>query len=75
MEQEGNMIQIKNRNPIYVGEMFDFELEDGTLLHDSEWNGECYTVKEQGGHERSFRPVYRALNEFEDQFEIIGFEE
>lgn len=42
---------------------FDYELEDGMLLHQSEWNGEAYYVKQPKGSpyypEKIYKPVYR----------------
>lgn len=46
---------------------FDYQLEDGTLLHPSEWNGEKYFAD---GHE--YVPVYNKIGD--DEYEIIGFE-
>lgn len=45
-------------------------LEDGTELWDTKWNGEVY---EQDGKE--YKPVYEEDPDFEDQFDLIGFEE
>lgn len=61
------MLQIKRRNVVHVGHMFDFELENGELLHGSECNGEYYET-ENGIYD----PVYKMIDE--DEFEIIGFE-
>jgi hypothetical protein len=52
------MLKIKATNARHVGENYDYELSDGTLLHVSEWNGEAYTVKADG-REITYRPVYR----------------
>lgn len=60
-------------NVIVNGRKFDYKLEDGTLLHWSDFNGEVYTVKEKG-IERTFRPVYAEENE-NGGFDIIDFEE
>lgn len=62
------MLEIKEHNPIRVGHTFDYELENGELLHPTEWNGEYYET-ETG----IYRPVYKQIDE--DEFEIIGFEE
>lgn len=45
-------------------------LEDGTELWDTKWNGEVY---EQDGKE--YKPVYEEDPDFEDKFDLIGFEE
>lgn len=50
----------------------DYELEDGTMLHMLEWNGEVYTTK-NNGREVSYRPV-QIHNENQDAWETIGFE-
>lgn len=47
-------------------------LENGMILIDQEWNGEVYTVKENGG-ERTFRPLYK--KDEEGDMEIIGYME
>lgn len=62
--QEVNVYGIETYRPIY--------LENGVVLIDPEWNGECYIIKEDG-KERFFRPVYKKISE--DDFEIIGYEE
>jgi len=81
------MLNIKAKNVERVGHMFDYELEDGTLLHDSEWNGEKY-ITGRGQTETEYRPVYRfeaektdinALVENSEEWdravEIIGFKQ
>lgn len=60
------MLNIKEKNVERVGHTFDYELENGELLHVSEWNGERYET-ENG----IFRPVYE---EIDGEFEIIGFD-
>ena len=71
------MLKIKNENITRVGYLVDYELENGILLYDTDWNGEIYTegfdpVTEKN-NSRSYKPVYKEIEE--DQFEIIGFEE
>lgn len=39
-------------NVMFNGTRLDFRLADGTLLHKSEWNGECYAFKLPDGRER-----------------------
>lgn len=51
----------------YAPEGFDYKLEDGELLHFTEWNGEYYET-ESG----IYRPVYKQIDD--DEWEIIGFE-
>lgn len=46
---------------------FDYQLEDGELLHYTEWNGEYYET-ENG----IYRPFYKQIDD--DEWEIIGFE-
>ena len=53
-------------------------LENGIELFPEEWNGEVYTVKENG-RERTFKPIQEPIS-FDDDgepyhWEIIGFEE
>ena len=53
-------------------------LENGVELFPEDWNGEVYTVKENG-RERTFKPVYKPISFDDDgepeQWEIIGYEE
>jgi len=70
------MEKINRINPILVGEMFDYELEDFTLLHKTDWNGEVYTIGVwDNGYfkELTYRPVYE-MSETDESFNIIGFE-
>lgn len=62
------MIAIKERNPHRMGSYFDYELENGELLHSSEWNGERYHTD---------NGIYRPVCEEDENgdFNIIGFEE
>lgn len=65
------MLEILDEQVLVNGHYFDYELEDGTLLHSSEWNGGVYTVKNKDGSETRYFPVY---NQIDDEYEIIGFE-
>ena len=47
----------------------DFYLENGQVLYKMDWNGEKYTVKEEG-REKEYTPVYVEM--FGD-YEIVGF--
>ncbi|HIU69819.1 MAG TPA: hypothetical protein IAD23_07685 [Candidatus Scubalenecus merdavium] len=58
-------------NVMFNGARFDFRLEDGTLLHKSEWNGECYHFKLPDGRERVCKPVYAEVG---DDIEIVDFD-
>ena len=53
-------------------------LENGIELFPEDWNGEVYTVKENG-RERTFKPVYEPISFDDDgepeQWGIIGYEE
>ena len=64
------MIKIKNENITINGHQFEYQLENGELLHESEWNGELYTVK-KNGREIEYKPIYMEEDEI---FTIIGFE-
>lgn len=66
------MLKIKRERFEQTGHWFDYELDNGIILHKSEWNGEEYTIKE-GNYERRFRPVM--VETQEDAWEAIGFEE
>lgn len=48
-------------------------LENGTILLDSEWNGEEYNSLCPDGIKRCYKPVYKEVDA--DNFEIIGYEE
>lgn len=63
------MIKIKDRD-ICVGiTYYDYELEDGTLLHEDDWDGEQYIFMKDG-----IKQVYYAIYEDEVYYTIIGFE-
>jgi hypothetical protein len=66
-EEANKMINIKERNVVSVGEYFDYELENGVLLHQNDWNGEYYEVDGV-----IYRPVYQTVSDIQE--EIIGFE-
>lgn len=66
------MLKIKNEYVERNSHWFDFELENGVLLHESEWNGEVYTVKENGT-ETTYRPVYAEESNCNGGYDIIGF--
>jgi len=73
-KRECEMLEITKRNFDHVGALMDYELEDGTMLHASEWNGECYTVEEV-----PYYPIYRGVGEPDEdgdyeEYETIGFE-
>ena len=69
------MIKIKEENYRQVGHMFDYLLENGALLHESEWNGEVYITKDEHGRtEEVYRPVYDENENENGGYDIIGFE-
>ena len=68
------MLNIKNEMVKVNGHWFDYELENGVLLHESEWNGEVYTVKTDCG-EAVYRPVYSEEENNNGGYDIIGFED
>lgn len=68
------MITIAKVNPVSVFTMYDYELENGEMLHSSDWNGEVYTVKRDGG-EVTYRPVYADEPNENDGYDIVGFTE
>ena len=45
-------------------------LENGVVLIDKEWNGEVYTVKDEEGKERTYRPVQEP-DEVDDDGEVL----
>lgn len=61
------MLKITTYRTEYTNKIWT--LEDGTELWDTKWNGEVY---EQDGKE--YKPVYEEDPDFEDQFDLIGFE-
>ena len=81
------MINITNENIMVNGHQFDYQLENGDLLHDSEWNGERYII-EKDGKEIEYKPVYRFQlegidldtleddsDEWQDATQIVGCED
>lgn len=48
-------------------------LENGTILLDSEWNGETYYSRCADGIKRCYKPVYKEKDT--DDFEIVGYDE
>lgn len=84
------MLKIKNRSVKHISSHADYELEDGTLLFEQDWNGEIYGngLKNEKDTNKEYRPVYRfevdnvdidTLEENSDEWnsamEIVGFEE
>ena len=70
------MIKIKERNyQLCEGHEFDFLLENGVLLHETEFNGEDYCVKENDNTETIYHPVYDENENVNGGFDIIGFED
>lgn len=77
------MLKIVNKNIKINNHIFDYELENGVLLHNTDWNGEIYHI---GNTE--YKPIYNfevnnididKLVENTEQWykatEIIGFDE
>ena len=54
-------------------------LENGTVLLNSEWNGENYTVKDENGAEKRYRPVEQPSETDEGgevlQYDVVGYDE
>ena len=52
-------------------------LENGVELFPEDWNGEVYTIKENG-RERTFKPVYEPISFDDDgepeQWGLIGYD-
>lgn len=81
------MLTIKRQNVNIAGHVYDYELEDGTLIHIDSWNGECYSARDNAGQEVTYTPVYRYevegaeltedenSEEWDRQLEVVGFEE
>lgn len=63
------MIKIKNKDIKVNGHWFDYELEDGTLLHECDWNGEKYIFMKDGV-EQVYTPIYEQDDIY---FNIVGF--
>lgn len=66
------MVKIIRKNFKTCGELFDFELNNGILLHRSEWNGYEYTVK--SGNEPDFYKNCRYVPNYNKFNEIESFE-
>ena len=67
------MMKITGTNIRRNGHTFDYELQNGALLHESEWNGQDYTVKEDG-REVVYKPIYAEQENENGGYDIIGFE-
>ena len=64
------MLKIVGENVIRLGgATFDYELEDGTLLHENEWNGEDYTADGT-----AYKPIYAEQENKNGGYDIVGFE-
>lgn len=62
------MIKIKKEGYMMNGHLFDYLLEDGTLLDMRDWNGEVYHAD---GH--TYYPIYKFDEEYEQDI-IICFD-
>lgn len=84
-----NMLLIKDTHVMHVSSYADYELEDGTLLFEQDWNGELYRNgwKDEKNTNYEYVPVYRFqldnidINNIEENsdewleaVEIVGFE-
>lgn len=84
-----NMLLIKDTHVMHVSSYADYELEDGTLLFEQDWNGELYRNgwKDEKDTNYEYVPVYRFqldnidINNIEENsdewleaVEIVGFE-
>lgn len=79
------MLKIRAEWVRWMDDLFDYELENGQLLHTSEWNGEEYITRYEwngeefvkADRELCYRPVYKVINEGteDEEWEIIGFDE
>lgn len=72
LKEEFKMIKIKRENFEWMKTIMDYELENGAILHKSEWNGEVYIVKTSKGFE-IYKPVQ--VKNDDDTWTTIGFEE
>lgn len=87
---EKDMLLIKRKHVEYVSSYADFELEDGTLLFETDWNGELYRNGWKNDKDTNFE--YKPVHKFEidninldnleensdawnEAMEIVGFEE
>lgn len=83
-----NILLIKEQNVKYVSSYADYELEDGTLLFEQDWNGELYRNgwKDEKDTNYEYVPVYKFqldnidinnIKENSDEWleavEIVGF--
>ena len=70
---------IKNLLTIYLRKYIIRTVKAIVVLIDKEWNGEVYTVKDEEGKERTYRPVQEP-DEVDDDGEVLqwkttGYEE
>lgn len=83
------MLQIKNTYVKYVNSFADFQLEDGTLLFEKDWNGIVYRNgwKNEQNTNNEYKPIYKyekegidlyTLEENSDEWDsamkVIGFD-
>ena len=62
------MIQIKSINIEVNGELYSYELENGALLSEDNWNQECFAT-ESG----DYYPVFSEEDE-QGRYRLLGFE-
>ena len=62
------MILIKNMNVYLNGELYSYELENGALLSEDNWNQECFET-ESG----DYYPIFSNEDE-QGRYRLIGFE-
>ena len=57
------MIKVKNVNVSFNGSIFDYELENGLLLHNNDWNLEIYSeaLNSKTGEiiKNEYKPIYK----------------
>ena len=68
------MLKIINENIKVNSHYYDYQLENGTLLHKNLWNGENYYIKIDN-KEFKYTPIYSQKENENGSFDIIGFVE
>ncbi len=61
------MIKVKNINVNFNGSIFDYELENGLLLHSSNWNTELYSEALDSKTGKIIKNEYKPIYKYEEE--------
>lgn len=75
-KKEKNMLLIKKENFERVNHLVDYELENGVLLYEEDWNTEVYTNGYDPENEKETNKCYKPIHKFEiDNINLDDLEE